>query len=137
MSSRCPDCGQMMSSDAGERCERCERLERVSELEAEVERLRPKAHIHDRIRQLIALGLSPAQALDVAFVEDAGLSPQQWAEQRGVSPPAVYNNIADAEGLYKPQAELGDFPLDELSEQELQNSNTDSGNADAAEQEEI
>lgn len=133
MSNRCAECGQMKSPD-GDLCERCKKAERVDSLEEQVavlegievdlqlelEELRPKAQIHDRIRQLISLGLSPAQALDVAFVHDGELTHRQWASKRRVTPAAVYNNIADAKPKFEHQTELGEYPVDGLSEEEEQ-----------------
>lgn len=138
MSNRCTECGQMKSPD-GDLCERCKKAERVDELEEQVavlegievdlqlelEELRPKAQIHDRLRQLISLGLSPAQAVDVAFVHDGELSHRQWAAQRRVTPAAVYNNIADAKPKFKDQTELGEYPPDELTEEEQQADTTE------------
>lgn len=126
MANNCPECGQMMGKDR-ELCERCERMQRVEELEREVEGLRAKAAIHDRIRELLALGLSSAQALDVAhcYGDDALMKPPQWADIRGVSPAAVYNNIADAREIVDAQTALGDFEEQPESESDSGSGNTE------------
>lgn len=130
---RCGECGQMMSADREFLCERCaerqQLKQRVEQLEqelsesapveavhADLRALRPKAALYDRIRELISLGLSPAQTLDVAFAHDGRMSHRAWSKQRGVSPAAVYNNIADCREVIETQTQLGEHDSEQIPE---------------------
>lgn len=130
---RCPECGQMMSADRDYLCESCaerqqlrQRVEQLEEelsesvpveaVHADLRALRPKAALYDRIRELISLGLSPAQVLDVAFAHDGRMSHRAWSNQRGVSPAAVYNNIADCLETVETQTQLGEHDSEQMPE---------------------
>lgn len=135
---QCGECGQAIKKARYEvgTCERCEELEdlreQVEELEDELrdekaettylqsrlEQYRERAEIHDSIRELFSLGCSCAEAIDYAFCERHGHNVQEWARNRGVTPPAVYNNISSAQRALDNQSTISEFPVGELPELE-------------------
>lgn len=54
------------------------------------------ADAHERLRRLVAMGMSPAAALDYHMVEDEGWSQSDWAKHRDVGQQAISKNIAAA-----------------------------------------
>lgn len=141
----CSECGQALPKERREdpgTCERCERAkraeqleERVAELEAaeahaeqletRVEELQEQlegqeslsdSELEERIVELLSLGLSPSQVLDVIFTQELGYSVSKWANRRNVTKPAVYNNLSSADPLIEEQTQLAEFARRELEE---------------------
>lgn len=50
----------------------------------------------DPLTDLIEKGCSPAEALDYHMTKERGLSPTEWADQRGITPQTVSENVSKA-----------------------------------------
>ena len=126
----CNECGQSLPKDRREEpgiCERCERAQRAEELEEQLQELReqleeqePAQQLEDRIIELLSLGLSPAQTLDVIMTQERGYSVSQWASKRRVTKPAVYNNLSSADPLIEEQTDLTQWELSDAEPEEAQ-----------------